>query len=283
MRHHRCFLVLAAIIGAVLLAGCAEETSDLKQKMAELEKRVGKQEKEFREFSAKVALPRDFSADIQRIEDQQDRIGQAIKTKLDPVNSKLEEFRDWAQEAEKERDEVRKRLKGLEESLAETEKKYGAGHVDRLAKALVVQKKQLADLTKNVTDVSKGVEQLQKELRDNNAKIVEAVKKTLPKVKDAAVAELKDRFTPLEQGLNSLKAGMETDRKAVAELKAQGAADASRPAVQTLNKRLKDLEEVLTAQKAYMLELGTKIHELELQLRRSLGAEDYSRPGYSRR
>jgi len=32
-------------------------------------------------------------------------------------------------------------------------------------------------------------------------------------------------------------------------------------------KRIRELEEVVTAQKSYLLEVGSKVHELEIQLR----------------
>jgi hypothetical protein len=38
--------------------------------------------------------------------------------------------------------------------------------------------------------------------------------------------------------------------------------------VQAANKRIKELEEILTSHKSYLLELGSKVHELELQLKR---------------
>jgi hypothetical protein len=84
-----------------MLAGCTDDTAELKQKIAELEKKVQQQQKDLSEFTGKLALPKDFSADIQRIEDQQDRISQVLKTKVDPVNTKLEEFASWARKPKK--------------------------------------------------------------------------------------------------------------------------------------------------------------------------------------
>ena len=108
MSPQRGYMLLIIMTTAILLTGCADDTADLKQKIAELEKKVQQQEKDLREFAGKFAQPKDFSADIQRIEDQQDRISQILKTKVDPVNTKLEEFHDWAQEAQKDRDLVSK-------------------------------------------------------------------------------------------------------------------------------------------------------------------------------
>ena len=94
MSPQRGYMLLIIMTTAILLTGCADDTADLKQKIAELEKKVQQQEKDLREFAGKFAQPKDFSADIQRIEDQQDRISQILKTKVDPVNTKLEEFRE---------------------------------------------------------------------------------------------------------------------------------------------------------------------------------------------
>jgi chromosome segregation ATPase len=277
MSLERSSLIVAVTIGAILMLGCADETSQVKVKIADLEKRLQKQEKDLKEFSGKFSLPRDFSADIQRIEDQQDRISQVIKTKVDPVNAKLEEFRDWAQEAQKERDEVRKKLKTFEDALAELEKRTSdcVGQIGRVTKAYAAEKKNLASMVKTQTDLAKTLDQTRKDIAENNNKIVEAVKRTLPKVKEAAVADLKDRFTPIEKNIATLKTEVENDRKAVAAIKGQTPQDDSK-AIQAVNKRMREMEEILTSHKAYLLEVGSKVHELREQLRRSLGAEGYS-------
>ncbi len=139
----------------------------------------------------------------------------------------------------------------------------------------------MAGFSKSVEDLTKGLADVRKEIQENNAKLVNAVKKTLPKVKDAAVAELKDQLAPIEQGLSSLKSGVETDRQAIAAMKGQSqsqpqpqAQPQAQPPVespkdtQAVNKQIKELEEILTSHKTYLLELGSKVHELELQLKR---------------
>jgi chromosome segregation ATPase len=267
MSPQRKFLSLLLIAVVVALCGCAEETAELKQKIADLEKKMQKQEKDLREFAGKFSPPKDFSADIQRIEDQQDRISQVLKTKLDPVNSKLEEFRDWAQDAQKERENVSKKLKSLEQAAVETQKK--ADVEGRLRQELLVTKKNLAAVSKSVEDLSKSIADIRKEALDNNAKIVTAVKNTLPKVKEMAITELKSQITPLEQGLANLKTAAENERKALAGTRPQQPApqEGGRD-VQAVTKRLKDLEEIVTLQKGYLLELGGKVHELEQVLRK---------------
>ena len=278
MSPHRMASLLLIILACVLLVGCSDDTAGLVQKIADMEKRLQKQEKDLKDFAGKFSPPKDFSADIQRIEDQQDKIQQTLKTKVEPVNNKLEEFRDWAQEAQKEREDVGKKLKSIESSVAELNKKIEAEiRHGAASKDIPLLKKNMAGFSKSVDDLSKGLADVRKEIQENNAKLVNAVKKTLPKVKDAAVAELKDQLAPIEQGLSSLKSGVETDRQAIAAMKgqpqpqpqpqAQPPAESSKD-TQAVNKRIKELEEILTSHKTYLLELGSKVHELELQLKR---------------
>ncbi|MHB8203805.1 MAG: hypothetical protein ACYDHG_08900, partial [Desulfomonilaceae bacterium] len=82
-------LITLVIPAAFLFSACTDDTAELKTKLAELDKKIQKQDKDLREFSTKFAPAKDFSADIQRLEDQNDRISQTIKTKVDPLNSKL--------------------------------------------------------------------------------------------------------------------------------------------------------------------------------------------------
>jgi len=283
MSPQRGFVLLIITAIAMLLFGCADESAELKQKIAELEKKVQQQDKDFKEFSSKFALPKDFSADIQRIEDQQERISQVLKTKVDPVNTKLEEFRDWAQEAQKDRDVVGKKLKAVEQSIAEVQKRLEADsrEVGRMSKELAAGKKNMAGISKGLEDLSKNLNDVRKEALETNTQLLSAVKKTLPKVKDAAVAELKGQLAPLEQALTNLKASLEGDRKAIAAMKAQPSGEGGKD-VQGLTTRIRELEDVVTSQKNFMLEMGSKVHELELQLRRSMGAADAPQ-GLSRR
>lgn len=270
MRPHAILFTMVLTLCVSMIMGCTDDTTDLKQKMADLEKRLQKQEKDLKDFSQKFSPPKDFSADIQRIEDQQDRISQVLKTKVEPVNSRLEEFRDWAQDAQKDRDNVAAKLKSLDSAVADLKKRFEADSKEsaKIHKEFVASKKTSETAGKNLDDLTKSVAEIRKEILDNNTKLVNAVKKTLPKVKEAAVAELKDRIAPLEEGLASLRLSVENDRKALATAKAPGvAADAARE-VHGLASRVKDIEEVVTSQKTYLLEVGSKVHELEIQLKR---------------
>lgn len=286
MRTQCSLLILLVFAGTLFCAGCVDDTSGLKQKIAELEKKLQKQEKDLRDFSENFAPPKDFSADIQRIEDQQDRISQAIKTKLDPVNSKLEEFRDWAQEAQKDRDVAGKKLKSIDQALADIQKHLDMdkGNVSQTAKLSVANAKKLKAVTKNLEDLSKSLTEVRKEVLENNTKLVNAVKKTLPKVKDAAVAELKDRLVPLEQGLASLRSGLDAERKKIPSLSPSAVTSDAGKEVRAMTKRIRELEDIVTSQKAFLLEMGSKVHELETHLRGGAGAsETRSTQGYSRR
>ena len=276
MSPHKLFKFIFLASFAIALFGCAEEAVELKQKIADLEKRLQKQEKDLKEFAGKFAPPKDFSADIQRIEDQQDRISQALKTKVDPINSKLEEFRDWAQEAQKERDNVNKKLKNIEQSLIETQKRIEAESREsgKLNKELAATKKSLAMASKSLEDLTKNLADIRKEALDNNTKIVNAVKGALPKVKEMTLAEIKGQLSPLERDIANLKTAIEADRKTLAAARAQSLSPESGKDVQALAKRLRELEEIVTSQKAYLLELGSKVHEIELLLRRSSDAKE---------
>ncbi|MDQ7785404.1 MAG: hypothetical protein RDU20_21145 [Desulfomonilaceae bacterium] len=270
MRPQLSLVVIALIVPGVILSGCTDGTVELKQKIAELEKKIDKQQKEFSDFVGRFAPPKDFSADIQRIEDQQDRISQIFKTQVEPVNSRLEEFRDWAQEAQKEREEVRQRLTALGQSVSEMEKVLPAlkKDVDHLAKNSALTVKRQKIIAQGLENVTKEFKHVQKEVLDNN-KLFEVVKKTLPKVRDSAVEKLVLRLEPLEKQVTTLAAALSSDRQALDALKNRKpeAAAAAGKDVQILTKRIAEFEEILASQKAFLLELGAKVHQMETQYR----------------
>lgn len=276
----RMAVMLVLPLAALLLAGCTEETADLKQQIAILEKKLQKQETDLRDFTGKFSPTKDFSADIQRIEDQQDKISEVLKTKVEPINSKLEEFRDWAQEAQKDREAAAKKLKALEQSVVENQKKTETDtrEVARFGKELTANKKSLTvlskgleDTSKSMVDLAKHLAELRREVLDNNTKMVSAVKKTLPKLKEAVLADLKDKIGPMETGLSELKAALEADRKATAAVKSPPVAPPETGKdITTLTRRTKDLEEIVASQKSYLLEMGSKVHALESQLKQAM-------------
>lgn len=288
MRPQRTLSLFLGLSLAFLLAGCAGEDIELKQKVAELEKKLQKQEKDLHDFAGKIAPPKDFSADIQRIEDQQDKISVILKTKVDPVNNKLEEFRDWAQDAQKERETVTKKLKALEQSVAETHKRWDSINRElvNLNKDWTAQKKITAAQAKSVEDFTKGLADVRKDMLENNAKLLTAVKKVLPKVKDAAVAEMNERIRPLEQRLVGLTGGAEGERKTIETPKPQQqavTAGETPKEIQSLMSRIRELEDIVAAQKGYLLEVGSKVHDLETQLRRPIGSSQAPQTGLSQR
>lgn len=258
---------LAALILALCVGGCADDVTTLKQKIAELEKKVSAQQKEMAELGQRVGQPRDLGADLQRIEDQQEGLAEIIKTKVDPLNLKMEEFRDWAQETQAERGKIVDRLKALEQSVAEVVKhvETESRNAVRLTKELEAEKKRFGGGLKAVEDLSKTVAQIKKDVAADNERLLEAVKKTLPKVKSAAVAEIQDRLAPLEKNLSMLKSGVDTEKKTMEAVKAQGA-DGGKE-VTVLRKRVAELEDVLASHKSFLLEVGTKLHELEEVMR----------------
>jgi len=276
----RKFPLFSAIVLVVLTGGCLDQTTDLKQKLAQLEKRVAVQEKGLAEFSGKFAPPKDFSADIQRLEDQQDRISQFIKTKVDPINMKLEEFRDWAQEAQTEQGKVTAKLKSLEETLTNITKglETGVQGTARLGKTVTANRKKTRDNAKAVGGLSKGLDRLRKDLSTNNTKLLSAVKKTLPKIKKIVVAEIKVRLDLLEKRISTIKTGMESDRKTIDTIRSRPKAEPGKD-VQALKKKINELEEIISAQKSFLLEIGSKVHELEKTVK---GASAGPRIGPSR-
>jgi chromosome segregation ATPase len=263
--------ILISVVILVVVSGCTEETDSLKQKIATLEKRLAKQEKDFGELAGKIAVPKDFSVDLRRIEDEQERLAQSIDGKLEPVNSKLDEFREWAQEAQRDRTQVAKKMADLEGSYADFRKTNdGLGReLSHLKKEFSSANQKLAANTKSLAELSAGVNKLHKEVLDNNTKLIEAVKKTIPKVKEAAVAETKEGLVSLEKKMAAMKAGLEGDLKSVRD----GQTGQSIPSrvgpppggreVQALERRLRELEEIVTAQKALLLDMGSKIFALE--------------------
>lgn len=270
MRAKSVFYMLCVIAACCTPMGCMDDTTDLKQKVADIEKRLEKQEKDLKDFASKLGPQRDFSADLQRIEEQQEQLSQAFKTKVDPMNNKLEELRDWAQDAQKDRDSVATKMKTMEQYLGELKKKFDADsrELAKMQKEVASYRKASGTVTKQVEDLTKGVAEVRKELLDNNTKLVNAVKKVLPKVKEAAVAEIKDRLVPLEEGLLTIKTSLEGDRKTLSQLKTSPAGVETSKEIQALTQRIKDLEDVVTSQKSYLLEIGAKLHEVELNLRR---------------
>ncbi len=252
MSSPRLSLFILVVIGFAFLGGCTSDTSDLKQKIAELEKRVAKQEKDLGEFAGKFSSPKDFTADIQRLEDQQDRLAQAIKGKVEPITGRMEELRDWAQEAQSDREKVARELKVLTKAVSD----LGKGN-ETITAEIGRVKREIAALKKHsgssaaVQTLSNRLDQLRKETLENNTKLVNALKKTLPKVKSAAVTEMKTLLDPMEKKIANLTPSSGTGKSS----------PGTQAEIQAMKKRITELETLLAAQKSFLLEMGSKFRE----------------------
>jgi uncharacterized coiled-coil protein SlyX len=102
---------------------------------------------------------------------------------------------------------------------------------------------------------------------ENNTKLHAAVKKALPRVRDAAVETLKGRIISMEKQMTALSSQIVGDRKTIEALKTRKPDEKSGKGVQQLLSKINDLEEILTSQKAVLLELNTKVHQMEIQNR----------------
>ena len=60
MSLKRSSLIMTVAVGAILICGCAEETSQVKIKVAEIEKRLQKQEKDLKGLCWEVLPPSRF-------------------------------------------------------------------------------------------------------------------------------------------------------------------------------------------------------------------------------
>lgn len=265
---------------AALAVGCTDESASLKQKISVLEKRIEKQEKQFEEFVGKLVLPKDYSVDIQRLEDRQEQMSEGTKTKLESVESKLEEFRDWAQETQKDRDAVSKRLSAMEKDVSEVGKakelssKYiaqRAREAARLKQELVATQKKMVSNSKAIETLGKTLERLRRDVLENNTKMVSALKNVLPKVKDAAVDEMKKTISSQQLEINTMRAELDRLSKGGKAVAAQAQAPAVKPReVRGLRSKIDELEGIVAAQKDSLLGVAAKVHELENALSRAL-------------
>ncbi len=268
MISRRRFAFLTIVLGAVLTSGCWEETTELKGKLAMLEKRLLKQEKQVREFSGKFLPPKDFSPDIQRIADQQDRMNQILKTKVDPINNKLEEFRDWAQQAQNEQSKSAKQLQELGKIQAGLRRSID-GHAQQVRK----MGKQVSNNTlrsrradKAAKVLSGTAKQMREQSRTNDAKLLKLIRKDRTAARDAALAQCKALVAPLEKEVAGLlKSGSQANGTRVPAATTKAQAESVRQ-IRALYTRLRDLEEIIATQKASLLEVGSKVHKLEQKL-----------------
>jgi DNA repair exonuclease SbcCD ATPase subunit len=265
--------IFASLLGTLALCGCNAEVSELKEKMVTMEKRLAKQEKMLADFDKKFSVPKDFSVDIQRLEDQQEKVSELIKNKVEPVNKNMEEVRDWIQEADANRRKVTEKLKEI--ALIQTQiggaVETAKREMERLGKELSDSSTKGLRSAKAIQDMEKTVKNLEATLQHNNKQILDWVKKTIPLVKDAAVKEIKGELDQLAKRIQQVQTGGDQDHKTPPEglhppIAAAPAGD--RNDIKALRNRVKDLEDIVSQQKANLLDVGYKVHDLQMRLRR---------------
>ncbi|MEW6349831.1 MAG: hypothetical protein AB1646_12265 [Thermodesulfobacteriota bacterium] len=282
MISFRRIVLPVSLFGALLLCGCNAEVSELKDKLAAMEKRLAKQDKLLGDFEKKFSVPKDFSVDIQRLEDEQEKVRELIKNKVEPVHRNLGELRDWAREVEEDRPKTAEKIKQVEQfqHQAITAIEGSKKEIERLGKELAegtarTQKvvKVLQEQEKSLVQFGKSLKQLENALQQNNNQILAAVKKTLPKVKEAAVTEIKKDMEQLEKRIRDTHTASE--QKAPPEgLHMPGTPASSRQELGDLRKKVKELEEVVASQQAELLKMGGDLHKLQVRLQRQAGAMD---------
>ncbi len=269
-----------SLFGALLLCGCNAEVSELKEKIVTMEKRLAKQEKMLVDFEKKFSVPKDFSVDIQRLEDEQEKVRELIKTRVEPVSGTVGDLKDWAREVQADRLKIAEKVKQLDQFHGQaTAAIEGAKReIERLGKELAesTNKSQRAakvaqEQEKAVTHLGNSLKQLENAIDAKNNQILAAVKKTLPKVKDAAVAQVKGDIDQLDKRIRQLQTG--TDSKTPPEgLHMPATRAIGQDELSALRSKLKELEEIVARQKSDLLGVGTKVYELELRLKRQAGA-----------
>ncbi len=281
----RRIVIPVSLFGALLLCGCNAEVSELKEKLVTMEKRLAKQDKMLVDVEKKFSVPKDFSVDVQRLEDEQEKVRDLIKNKVEPVHHNLGELREWAREVEQERTKAVEKIKQLDQfqnqAIAAIE--GTKRDIERLGKELAEnsQKSQkaakvLLEQEKVIAQLGKSLKQLESALQSNSTQILAAVKKTLeknlPKVKDLAVAEVKGDIEQLEKRMQQRHAG--SDPKTPPEgLHIPATPVIGKDEIRELRQKVRELEEIVAKQQAELLGQGAQVHELRMRLpRRQAGA-----------
>ena len=99
-------LISASVLLGILATGCVQDTSEIEGRVVKIEKRLRNQDKQLKELSSKFLPQKDFSADIQRLEDQgrfpkRIRLGNGPRSRVGWLES---EIHDWLQERIDRRD-----------------------------------------------------------------------------------------------------------------------------------------------------------------------------------
>jgi uncharacterized coiled-coil protein SlyX len=259
------WLLTGIVFTAAALNGCTGDTAELQHRIAQLEKRLADQESDLKEVVAKLTQPQDFSADIQRIDDEQERMREIIRNQVEPVNAKLEEFRQWAQETQQNREKVAAKLAELESSLANVRKSL-QGDLDSVSEtksSAVLNRKRIRKVAKDVATVEAGLNEFRAKLLETNTKLNNmrtALKEALPQWKERAVQDAKALLDPIEKRLSAVEAQAGS---VPGPRGGESAGNAGRLAT-----RIQELEEIIAVQKSTLLDLGRKVHQIETVLAR---------------
>lgn len=276
----RRMFALALMASVFSLVSCANNTAALEERILALEKRLDEQIRKIKEVSGQHMLPRDFSSDIQRISDQQDRINEILRTKVDPINDRLEEFREWAREAQNEHtrnaqliselsDQIKDRLKAEKSLNMATETLIN--DIKKLAIQVGSNKKRLEKNSRITINMAKEIRKVREINEKSQENLLTAVKKTLMKLKNTTYADLDKKIAPIEQRVQDLseKALSETTNIKTVSAKTR---KESEKRINSLLAKIRELENIIASQKASLLEVGSRVHELETRLRASSGA-----------
>jgi uncharacterized protein YukE len=227
-----------------------------------MEQRLEKQEKDLGEFVDRLAQPKDFSSDIQRIDGRLEQIDEIMDGSVEPVNQKLEEFRDWAQESQQAQLKTEAQLQELEKRITEIAARIAPEGDQDIATAVTSNSRRTVANTKAVQAAQKRLSAVETKVRDQTSQLVGLLRKTLPKLKKAAVEEIKPTVAALESRVAALEKTVQGAGGASSASAAQGTAKN----IEALWVRMREIENILESQQGSLLEMGTKLHHMQQAL-----------------
>ncbi len=276
----RRIFALALMASVFSLVSCVNNNAELEDRILALEKRLDEQKQKIREVSGQHMPPRDFGSDIQRISDQQDRINEILRTKVDPINDRLEEFREWAREAQNEQtrnaqliselsDQIKDRVKA--ENALNMATKTLINDIKKLAIQVGANKKSLEKNSRIAVNMAKEIRKVREVNEKAQENLLTAVKKTLMKLKNTTYADLNKKIAPIEQRVHDLSEKALSETTNIKSVSARTKKE-SEEKINSLLAKIRELENIIASQKASLLEVGSRVHELETRLRASSGA-----------
>jgi DNA repair exonuclease SbcCD ATPase subunit len=262
------------------MAACSNNSAKLESKIAMLEKRLEEQDKKIKKVSGQYMPPRDFSSDIQRISDQQDRINEILRNKVDPINERLEEFREWARESQNEQTRNAHLIQQLEDELEKYERSRKAletniktiiNDIGKLAIQVGKNRKIVEKNSKLAVNLAKEIRNVRTGAGEGRERLLAAVKKTLVKLKNSTEVSLKEKLAPLEQRVVALSEKALTEKPSKRQTLSEKQRRELRQETEELLAKIRELENIVADQKASLLEVGSRVHRLETRLRASSG------------